>query len=94
MYSATEYLLRGLPVVSTASKGGRDAWFDPRFTRVVRGDPRAIAEAVRELTDLDLSPRWIRQQTLRTLWEHRRRLAELGQTIYDQEQVGRDFARE
>ncbi len=94
MYSATEYLLCGLPVVSTASLGGRDEWFDPRYSRVVRDDPGAIADAVRELIALDLSPRWIRQQTLSRLWKHRRRLVDRVQDIYDREQVGRDYARE
>lgn len=39
MFAATEYLLCGLPVVSTPSLGGRNTWFDPRFTRIV---PAAI----------------------------------------------------
>lgn len=94
MYSASEYLLCGLPVVSTASVGGRDEWFDAGYARVVRDDPRAIAEAVRELIARDLSPHWIRQQVLRKVWGHRRRFVEVVQRIYDREQVGRDFARE
>ncbi len=28
MFAAVEYLLCGLPVVSTPSQGGRDVWFD------------------------------------------------------------------
>jgi len=94
MYAATEYLLCGLPVVSTASLGGRDEWFDPKYVRVVADDPDAVAAAIRELIALDLAPRWIRQQTLRKVWAHRRRLVELVQDILDCELACRDFARE
>jgi glycosyltransferase involved in cell wall biosynthesis len=94
MYSAVEYLLCGLPVVSTVSLGGRDEWFDSRFVRIVPDDPRAVAEAVSELIRLDLNPRRIRQETLRRACEHRCRLVELVQGIFDAEMVGRDFARE
>jgi glycosyltransferase involved in cell wall biosynthesis len=93
MYAATEYLLCGLPVVSTASLGGRDEWFDPKHARVVRDDPAAVAEAVAELIALRLPPERIRQRTLREVWRHRRRFVELVQNIYDRELVGEDFAR-
>jgi len=94
MYAATEYLLCGLPVVSTPSLGGRDEWFDTRFVRIVPDDATAIAEAVRELISLNLSPHLIRQETLRRVVEHRRRFFDLVQSIYDREQVGRDYARD
>jgi glycosyltransferase involved in cell wall biosynthesis len=94
MYASVEYLLCGLPVVSTASRGGRYEWFDTRFVRVVRDDPNAVASAVAELISLKLSPNWIRQQTLRKVWEHRRRFVEVVQNIYDKEGADRDFARE
>ena len=94
MYAATEYLLCGLPVVSTVSQGGRDEWFDTRFVRIVPDDPRAIAAAVQELIALRLSPDWIRQQTIRRMVEHRRRLVDLVQNILDCERAGRDYSRE
>ena len=94
MYAATEYLLCGLPVVSTVSVGGRDSWFDPRFTRIVPDDPRAVAEAVQELISLQISPELIRTETLNRMWEHRRRLIDLGQSIYAANHTGREFARD
>lgn len=94
MYSATEYLLCGLPVVSTVSLGGRDEWFDTKYVRVVRDEPPVIAEAVRDLISLKLPPHWIRQQALARLWRHRTRFLKVGQSIFDREQVGKDFARE
>jgi len=94
MYAAVEYLLCGLPVVSTASRGGRDEWFDSEFVRVVPDDAGAVRAAVAELIALDLSPHRIRQQTIHKMWEHRRRFLDLGQAIYRQEIADRDFARE
>jgi glycosyltransferase involved in cell wall biosynthesis len=94
MYAAVEYLLCGLPVVSTASRGGRDEWFDGEYVRIVPDDPQAVRDAVEELIALDLSPYRIRQQTLHRMCEHRQRLFELGQSIYDHELAGRDFTRE
>ena len=94
MYAAMEYLLCGLPVVSTVSLGGRDVWFDSEFVRIVPDDPSAINNAVQELIELKLSPVWIRQQTLGKVWEHRRRFFQMGQNIFDFELVGKDFTRE
>jgi len=94
MYVATEYLLCGLPVVSTVSVGGRSEWFDSDYVRVVPADPEAIHDAVQELIALQLSPHWIRDQTLRRVWEHRRRFIDVVQSIYDREGVARDFASE
>ena len=94
MYVATEYLLCGLPVVSTISVGGRSEWFDSDCVRVVPADPEAIHEAVQELIALRLSPHWIREQALRRIWEHRRRFIDVVQSTYDREGAARDFASE
>lgn len=94
MYAATEYLLCGLPVVSTVSIGGRDTWFDPRFTRLVADDPEAVAAAVQELIALKIPPQIIRTETLCRMWDHRRRFLDLGQSIYAAHNSGRDFSRD
>ena len=94
MYATVEYLLCGLPVVSTASLGGRDSWLDPRFTRVVADDPQQIAAAVKDLIDQDLCPHMIRSETLIRMAEHRQRLVDLGQQVYAAHRTGRDFARD
>lgn len=94
MYAATEYLLCGLPVVSTVSVGGRHEWFDPRFTRIVPDDPAAIADAVRQLISLQIPREHIRTETLERMWQHRRRFFDLGQTVYASMDVGRDFVRD
>lgn len=49
MQASLEYLLCGLPVVSTRSVGGRDRYFMPPFCRIVADDPAAVADAVATL---------------------------------------------
>lgn len=71
MYASAQYLLAGLPVVSTASLGGRDVLFDPAWTRVVADDARAIAAAVDELAALEIPAETIRAGTLARMRVHR-----------------------
>jgi glycosyltransferase involved in cell wall biosynthesis len=94
MWAAAEYLFCGLPIVSTVSEGGRDVLFDPRYTRIVADDPIAIAQAVYDLIDLDISQSMVRCETLAKACEHRSRLFDLCQNIYTVKRVGRDFARD
>jgi glycosyltransferase involved in cell wall biosynthesis len=67
MYASIEYLLCGLPIVSTRSKGGRDLFFDDRFCRIVDDDASAVAAAVEELIDRDIDPDFVRAETLKKL---------------------------
>ena len=48
-FASSEYLLCGLPVVSTPSLGGRDVWYDDDNSIVCEPDENAVAAAVREL---------------------------------------------
>jgi glycosyltransferase involved in cell wall biosynthesis len=47
MQAALEYMLCGLPVVSTHSIGGRDRYFMPPFCRIVDADADQVASAVK-----------------------------------------------
>lgn len=60
MRASMEYLLAGLPVVSTESIGGRDRYFHPAYTRVVKPDPSEVATAVAGLRGLALDRNAIR----------------------------------
>ena len=83
-----EYLLCGIPVVSTPSRGGRDELFDPRHVRIVDPTPEAVMAAVAELKGHGLDPLEIREAVLARMYEHRKRLiAWLSQLL------GRDLAR-
>jgi Glycosyl transferases group 1 len=76
MLACTEYLLCGLPVVSTPSIGGRDVWLDADNSRIVPPDPAAIASAVRQFVDEPLDPEVVRADTLRRIRFFRTALAE------------------
>jgi glycosyltransferase involved in cell wall biosynthesis len=64
MYASTEYLLCGIPVVTTESKGGRDVYFTSDNSLIAEEKPEAVAAAVRSLRDSGLSPHRIRERTL------------------------------
>jgi hypothetical protein len=74
MFASMEYLLAGLPVVSTPSVGGRDAFADPAFWLTVAPDAEAVAAGVREVVARGVEPEQIRRATLARVLEHRARL--------------------
>jgi hypothetical protein len=49
MYANTEYLLCGTPVVSTPSRGGRDAWYEKHNHIICNDTPHAVAMAVESI---------------------------------------------
>lgn len=59
--AAMEYLLAGLPVVTTPSVGGRDRYFVGGYVRTVSSDPDAVAHAATELANLQLDRQRIRR---------------------------------
>jgi glycosyltransferase involved in cell wall biosynthesis len=85
MYASMEYLLCGLPVVSTKNRGGRDFYFDPEFCTTVPPDSAAIAQAVDGLIRRKISPEYVRQKTLCRMGHDRDRFLEFVQAIYQHE---------
>ncbi len=85
MFASIQYLLAGLPVVSTTSRGGRDAFFDPDYVRIVADDPAAVAEGVREMASCPVPPGEIRRRTLERIEPHKARLFELLDAICETE---------
>lgn len=73
MYASIEYLLAGLPVVSTRSKGGRDVFFHPDTTLIVDDNPRAVQEGVAAMKARALPPEFVRATTLRLMTAERER---------------------
>jgi uncharacterized protein (TIGR01627 family) len=72
-YASVEYLLAGLPVVSTPSIGGRDVFFDPDYCIVCAPDPAAVREAVATLRARNTPREVIRARTLAKLQPDRER---------------------
>jgi glycosyltransferase involved in cell wall biosynthesis len=50
-YSSSEYLLMGLPVISTPSLGGRDVWYNDNNSIIVNPNSADVAQAVEEIKD-------------------------------------------
>jgi len=73
MYASVEYMLCGLPVVSTKSIGGRDVFFDDKYVKIVDDNPEAVAKGVIEMIDRDIDPYYIRDKTIKKMKEERER---------------------
>jgi glycosyltransferase involved in cell wall biosynthesis len=65
--ASSEYLLCGIPVVSTPSKGGRDEFFTPGNSTIVPPEAQAVSQAVQTWKELSPNPQEIRQQTLKKI---------------------------
>jgi glycosyltransferase involved in cell wall biosynthesis len=72
MFASIEYLLCGIPIVSTPSRGGRDAFWDERFVIVCEPTAEAVAAAVQELKRRSINPMVIRSATLERMRQHRK----------------------
>jgi len=71
--ASSEYLLSGLPVVSTASVGGRDIWYDDYNAIIVEPDPVAVKAAVLRLKQSPPEPWRIHRRYLRKAKSFRQR---------------------
>jgi glycosyltransferase involved in cell wall biosynthesis len=74
MFASMEYLLAGLPVVSTPNIGGRDMFSDPEFWLTVPDTTTSISNAVAEMASRRVPAARIRARTLERVHEHRARL--------------------
>jgi glycosyltransferase involved in cell wall biosynthesis len=45
-YSSSEYLLCGLPVISTICRGGRDTWYNNKNSIIIDADSNSVKDAV------------------------------------------------
>lgn len=72
MLASCEYLLCGIPVVSTPSKGGRDVFFNDQNSIIVPPEPDAVAQAARRWKESLPDPQKIREQTLNQITHLRR----------------------
>ena len=77
MFGSIEYLLCGLPVVTTRNAGGRDVFFDPEYTEFVDDDPEAVRKGVANLIARAPDAAYIRAKTIAKMEEHRQRLRDL-----------------
>jgi glycosyltransferase involved in cell wall biosynthesis len=75
-FASGEYLLCGLPVVSTPSSGGRDVWYDDENSIIAEPDEDAVLAAVDALLAEPRDPVRIRESHLRRMHAHRQRFVD------------------
>jgi hypothetical protein len=90
-YASIQYLLCGLPVVTTYNRGGRDAFFDPDYVVWSEDSPESVSSSVDNLIARNLDPQFIRHRTLDIMNRHRKALLLLIDDILKQE-LGSRFA--
>lgn len=76
MLASLEYMLSGLPVVSTESKGGRDEYYNKEYTLIVDDNPTAVRKGVEELIARQIDPNYVREKTIEKLNSDRTRYVE------------------
>jgi glycosyltransferase involved in cell wall biosynthesis len=76
MLASVEYMLCGLPVVSTRCSGGRELFFDDAYVRIVDASAEAVAAGVREVIARRVDPQVVRTRTIQKLQRHRERLCD------------------
>ena len=98
MYAATEYLLCGLPVVSTENQGGRNDFLSPTVSRIVPAEEDAVYEAVQHYLTTPPDPFAIRAETLGVIRQFRTRLFHRVDRVFaahgqPQRRFGKEFPR-
>ena len=77
-FSSSEYLLCGLPVVSTKSEGGRDIWYNNTNSIICEDDPTSVKkctdDAIKLLNSHIFNPQKIREMHLKQMDEIRNKL--------------------
>lgn len=90
MVASIEYLLCGLPIVSTPSLGGRDVFFDDDFVEIVEPTQEAVRDGVSRMTARNVDPDYIRARTLERIEQHRNVFVDLVQNICEKNGSCRD----
>lgn len=88
MFVSTEYLLSGIPVVTTTNKGGRNYLMPKRYMLEVNDTPDAVAEGVDLMKQKEFSPHEIRAETIKLMNYHRQRLVKYINLICKEQNLG------
>jgi hypothetical protein len=93
-YSSSEYLLAGLPVISSVSAGGRDTWYTPHNSIIVDATEEAVAAAVvlakQKLADGSFNPELIRAEHIADSERMRSIFHNTVQSLFDKHGVSVD----
>jgi glycosyltransferase involved in cell wall biosynthesis len=94
MFVSTEYLLCGLPIVSTKSIGGRDIYYNNEYVEIVDDASGDVASGVKTLINKNIDPEYVRNKTIEIMIEHRNIFIDVVQKIYDKENKNSSFKEE
>ena len=86
-FVSSEYLLCGIPVVSTISEGGRAYWYDEYNSLVVEPTPQAVKKAVEFFKQNPRDPYKIRESHIKLALKQRERFVLLFSEILQSEGV-------
>lgn len=89
-YASSEYLLSGIPVVSTESIGGRDVWYDDYNSIICESTPEAVAAAVEYFNTHRRDPYVIRARHLEQMQRYRKKFISIVQDVFDMHGVAED----
>ena len=71
MWASVQYLLCGIPLVTTPSKGGRDYFYDDHYVVLVKDNPESVLNGVNMAKKRDYNPEKIRNKILQKMIKHR-----------------------
>jgi glycosyl transferase family 1 len=91
MRASMEYMMAGLPIVSTPSIGGRDYFFDEEYCAVVEADPRQIRDAVGAMIARNIPREYVRAKTMSRIEHERARFIAFVQNVIDRHGGRADF---
>lgn len=94
MFVSAEYMLCGIPVVTTRNMGGREALFPEEAFSYVDDTPEAVAEGVYKLIKSSPAPSEIRQAYIKNMHKHRQIFIDLVQSIIYSSGVNSNFKEE
>jgi len=87
--ASSEYLLCGIPVVSTESKGGRDIWYNKDNSIICKDNEASVKEsvelAIQKVKNDEFNKHIIRENYLKQMDEHKSRLAEFLHNLLKEE---------
>lgn len=90
-YSSSEYLLCGLPVVSTKSQGGREYWFDEKNSIICDPNAQSVKDSVdliiEKLNNGEMNRAEIRQTQIQKMNEMRKNFITKTQEIFNDKKV-------
>jgi len=91
MYASGEYLLCGIPIVSTESKGGRDVFFNEYNSIICAADAQDVAKSVGILLKKPIDPERIRNEMILNMEGHRKTFVDYVNSIYKEKGIDIDI---